>query len=444
MPCNRPSLRSLTLRANSLERFISDPDTRISLSELQTGGGIDPTEAHHRSVLLKTADQLPTVLAMLELDGVAGRVVLCPPDQAHHLPALVQRAAIDIIVSDEPENGYPTIRAIRSLDRPVRQERPVETEWVLLTSGTTGVPKMAIHSLSSLAGPLEDGVIATGAVWSTFYDIRRYGGIQMLLRALLGGGSMILSSSNEAPVDYLRRVGKAGVTHISGTPSHWRKALMSGGIDGMAPTYVRLSGEIADQAILDHLHRSFPAANIAHAYATTEAGVGFDVRDGKAGFPASLIGDPSRQPELKVDGGTLHIRSSRTASGYIGAPLNGSDGWVDTGDVVKLRDDRYYFAGRKEGVINVGGQKVHPEEVEGVLNKHGAVRMARVWARKSPITGALVAADVVLIDPTIVFADIRDEIIDLCRSHLQVWQVPVTLRKVDYIAITPAGKVARV
>ena len=144
-------------------------------------------------VLLKTAEQLPTVLAMLELDGVAGRVVLCPPDQAHpahHLPALVQRATIDVIVSDKPEDGYPTIRAIRSLDHPVRQERTVETEWVLLTSGTTGLPKMAIHSLSSLAGSLEDGVIATGAVWSTFYDIRRYGGIQMLLRALLGGGSI--------------------------------------------------------------------------------------------------------------------------------------------------------------------------------------------------------------------------------------------------------------
>ena len=69
--------------------------------------------------------------------------------------------------------------------------------------------------------------------------------------------------------------------------------------------------------------------------------------------------------------------------------------------------------------------------------------MARVWARKSPITGALVAADVVLIDPTIAFADIRDEIIDLCRSHLQAWKVPVTLRKVDYITITTAGKVAR-
>ena len=89
------------------------------------------------------------------------------------------------------------------------------------------------------------------------------------------------------------------MTHISGTHSHWRKALMSGGVNAMAPTYVRLSGEIADQAILDHLHRTFPASNIAHAYATTEAGVGFDVRDGKAGFPASLIGDPNRPARAK-------------------------------------------------------------------------------------------------------------------------------------------------
>ena len=442
MPCNRPSLRSLTLRVNSPDRFISDERHCISLSDLQNRASIDPRRARGLSVVIITASQLPTVLAMFELDGIAKRVVLCTPDQTEHLPSIIATAGAKLVVCDN-QCWVPNLQTACVLDQPVSQDRDVETEWVLLTSGTTGAPKLAIHTLATLAGPLEDGLIATGAVWSTFYDVRRYGGLQMLLRALLGGGSMILSGHHEQPAEYLLRLAKAGVTHISGTPSHWRRALMSGAASAISPTYVRLSGEIADQAILDHLARTYPGSNIAHAFASTEAGVAFDVRDGKAGFPATYIDNPTMKAQLRVEGGTLHIRSTRTASGYVGRDLNGSDGFVDTGDLVKKRGARYYFCGRKEGVINVGGQKVFPEEVEGVITRHGAVRIAKVWARKSPITGALVAADIVLIDPTIKLAAIRDEIIDLCRSHLQAWKVPQTLRQVDHIALSPAGKIAR-
>ena len=75
------------------------------------------------------------------------------------------------------------------------------------------------------------------------------------------------------------------------------------------------------------------------------------------------------------------------------------DGFVDTGDRVELRDGRYYFRGRTGGVINVGGLKVYPEEVESVLNADPRVRMSLVRARRNPITGAVVVADVVLTDP---------------------------------------------
>src|SRR5207249_4028016 len=139
---------------------------------------------------------------------------------------------------------------------PADSERtgPHHTEWILLTSGTTGVPKLVVHTLASLAGAINgDRVQTVPAVWSTFYDIRRYGGLQILLRALLGGGSLVLSSAAESTGDFLIRAGARGVTHISGTPSHWRRALMSPSAHRIAPHYVRLAGEIADQAILDHV-----------------------------------------------------------------------------------------------------------------------------------------------------------------------------------------------
>src|SRR5439155_27169635 len=156
-----------------------------------------------------------------------------------------------------------------------------QTEWILLTSGTTGLPKMVVHTLSSLTRAIKGAATPREpAVWSTFYDIRRFGGLQMFLRAVLGGASLVLSSAAESTGDFLIRAGALGVTHISGTPSHWRRALMSPLARSISPRYVRLSGEIADQSILDSLRFFYPEARIAHAFASTEAGVAFDVRDG--------------------------------------------------------------------------------------------------------------------------------------------------------------------
>ncbi len=126
--------------------------------------------------------------------------------------------------------------------------------------GHLGLPKIVRHTLEGLAG----AIIAEGparhpnAIWATFYDIRRYGGLQIFLRAVIGGGSMVLSEPGESVADYIARLRARGVTHISGTPSHWRKLLMSGAAADFSPRYVRLSGEIADQAVLDGLAAAFP------------------------------------------------------------------------------------------------------------------------------------------------------------------------------------------
>ena len=190
----------------------------------------------------------------------------------------------------------------------------------MLTSGTSGAPKIVSHTLDGLCGAIHaDGAShGTAPVWATFYDIRRYGGLQIFLRAVIGGGSMVLSEPHEPLTDYVARLVARGVTHISGTPSHWRKLLMSGYVSHFSPRYVRLSGEIADQAVLDGLAQAFPNASVGHAYASTEAGVGFAVTDGREGFPASLIGQDRNGIEMKVVDGSLHIRSKRTAQAYIG------------------------------------------------------------------------------------------------------------------------------
>jgi len=447
------------------KRVIADDRTTARVRDLldRTSLGGKLAELRGLSVMIATRRQLPTVLALVELDGVARRVVLCTPDlSAEHIPAILAGAEIDALITDDGRFRTelpPRVAVVESQGRldanSVPTDRDTDTEWVLFTSGTLGQPKMVSHTLASLAGPLQDGLTASEfAVWSTFYDVRRYGGLQIMLRALIGGGSMILSSPDEFVAAFLARAGEAGITHISGTPSHWRRALIGGAAGRIAPRYVRLSGEIADQAILDALRHTYPRANVAHAFASTEAGVVFDVRDNLAGFPASLTepGGPLARLGISmiVRDDTLHIRSSRTASGYLGANaprLRDDQGYVDTGDVVELREDRYHFVGRKEGIINVGGQKVHPEEVEAVINRNPLVRMSRVYARTSPITGAIVSADVVLKEPEagsrVSFDQVRGQILEVCREVLPSHKVPVTLRAVDSLRITSSGKLAR-
>jgi acyl-coenzyme A synthetase/AMP-(fatty) acid ligase len=276
--------------------------------------------------------------------------------------------------------------------------------------------------------------------------------LQIFLRAALGGASLVLPGAQEPTSDFFARAGALRVTHISGTPSHWRRALMSPSAGMIAPSYVRLSGEIADQAILNQLKLQYPQARVGHAFASTEAGVLFEVEDGLIGFSPGLVQQPtagrSEGVELKVQGQTLRARSSGSASHYLGAdspPLKDAEGFVDTGDALELRDGRYYFVGRRDGVINVGGLKVHPEEVESVINRHPEVSVSLVRTKKNPITGALVVADVVL--KTATDGDgaqtLQREILQFCRSELAQHKVPAVINFVPALAVAESGKLVR-
>jgi acyl-coenzyme A synthetase/AMP-(fatty) acid ligase len=407
-------------------------------------------------VLIATREQLPTALALIELDGVVRRMVLCTPDltpeQLAHVAAAAQADAI-VLEAPSAASAYaslaPYVVTPRPVPGPTLRRASLATEWILLTSGTTGTPKLVVHTLQSLGGALPtQSTSATKSIWSTCYDIRRYGGLQIYLRAVLSGAPLILSSSGEPTLDFLARAAAAGVTHISGTPSHWRRVLMSGQAALLKPQYVRLSGEVADQAVLDNLRAVYPGARIAHAFASTEAGVAFDVNDGLAGFPRAFVDNPSGGIELKVVDNTLRIRSGRNGARYLGAAPNvlvSDDGYVDTGDLVELRDGRYYFRGRMGGVINVGGLKVYPEEVESVLNADPRVRMSLVRARRNPITGAVVVADVVLANPTSPAASdaVKRDLLDACRRNLAAHKVPALLRFVPSLEFTAAGKLVR-
>jgi acyl-CoA synthetase (AMP-forming)/AMP-acid ligase II len=445
----------------SSERFLWGADASVSLPALAHASSLSgrAEELRGRSVLIRTRDQVTAALALIELDGVARRLVLCPYDlPAEHVPYVVEAAEIDAVVAshgapvESVGTNRPVVPCSPRLAPLTEDRRPAEpTEWILLTSGTTGAPKLLLHSLQTFAGAIAGfSAAATSQVWSTFYDMRRYGGLVLFLRALSSGGSMVLSSAEEPVAAFLGRVGMHGVTHLTGSPSLWRRALMSPAASLIAPRHIRLSGEVVDQPILDRLRAAYPEAEITHAFASTEAGLAFEVTDGLAGFPASFIGRKGGLVELRVEDDSLRIRSPRTAVRYLGpqAPtLKEADGFIDTGDMVQLRGDRYHFVGRRDGVINVGGLKVYPEEIEAVINQHPRVRMALVRRMKSSITGALVVAEVVLREAGDTSAgreeQAKEEILQLCQSVLARHKVPAAISVVPALSVASTGKLVR-
>jgi len=195
-------------------RTISDARRVVSLTNIlgETCLADRLRELSRRSVLLAVQDQLISAIAMTELDGVARRMLLCPPDlNPDHVQTLIEDADIDAIVTDQPLRwakagvylvlgAMPPARAAAK----AKNERP--TEWLMLTSGTSGVPKIVSHSLKGLTatiaadGPAQDAP----PVWATLDDIRCYGGLQTLLRAVLEGGSMVLTEPGERIADHVR------------------------------------------------------------------------------------------------------------------------------------------------------------------------------------------------------------------------------------------------
>jgi acyl-CoA synthetase (AMP-forming)/AMP-acid ligase II len=181
--------------------------------------------------------------------------------------------------------------------------------------------------------------------------------------------------------------------------------------------HLTLGSEAASGDLLQRLHTLFPDARIVHIYASTEAVSCVSVSDMKPGLPVSVLARPqSAESQFRIIDGELQIRSRNGMSGYIasGRPVEQSvdnDGWRATGDLVRIEDDRIIFVGRKNETINVGGVKVHPLDVEGKIAPVAGVKLARVYGKKNPIAGSIVAVDVICqqgYDPETVEVAIRE------------------------------------
>jgi acyl-coenzyme A synthetase/AMP-(fatty) acid ligase len=451
--------RVLSMRApdDTLISFLGSAYTASMLANRSTL--VSRSAFAGKSVLILARESLDCALCLFELDGVARRMVICPPEVSRdQLETIAKQADIDVVICDKNED-YRTLfdsqvelTTVHRLLIP-RDKNPIpfhETEWILMTSGTTGEPKLVVHDFTSLTANIKRPEFsAKSIIWTSFNDIRRFSGLQMFLHALLTDSMLVLKPVDMTVGDFLRVIEGAKATHVSGTPTHWRKVLMFPNRHKLGLAQITLVGEIADQQILDALRLTYPKSRITHIYGSTETGTGFTVHDGKEGFPVSLLGQNRSGLELAVVESMLMVRSVRAARRYLGKvekPLCDENGFIESGDLVELRDGRYCFLGRKSGAINIGGSRVHPEEVEAALNADSRVHMSAVSARKSAFTGSILVADVVLTHPlpaTVSEFDFSKQLITSLRKKLDPYKIPATIRVVPDIETSASGKLDR-
>jgi acyl-CoA synthetase (AMP-forming)/AMP-acid ligase II len=207
------------------------------------------------------------------------------------------------------------------------------------------------------------------------------------------------------------------VTHISLTPSLFRKIVLSHQqIEFLGIAQVTFGGEVCSQAVLDLARRVFPRARITHIYASTEFGDICSVSDGMAGYPETKF----RAEKFSFgEDGQLFIHGK------------------ETGDYWELKEGRYYFIGRKEEIVNVGGEKFSLQSVEEAAYQIMGIKQVRARAVPSPLLGSLIVLDYVG------HAD-SNEILAKLRATLPRLACPAMVRRVDSIDLTPAGKLSRI
>ncbi len=414
-------------------------DPAGSLQRATSGGAVLPADA---LVALCIAAPRRFVETLIALDGgVAGLLLLAPGLPVETVATLMAQNGATHLVSDRDDLPG-SLPAAQAGDVPPQ----AETGWHMTTSGTTGIPKVVRHTLASLTRtirPPRDGMAP--ALWGLLYEPSRFAGLQVVLQSLLGGGTLLAPTPDWPLAERLTWLADNGCSHLSATPTLWRKLLMLPESGRLPLRQMTLGGEIADAGVLRALAARYPAARLTHIYASTEVGAGFSVVDGAAGFPAQYLDGGAAGVGFRIVDDTLWLRPPGGVRGHGHAShvVIDADGYVRTGDIVRRDGDRILFAGRDGGAVNIGGTKVYPEDVEAVVNAHPLVAACRVSATPNPIVGALLTLAVAAHEPPADSKAFRDDIKAWCKARLPREAQPATVRVVDGIETNAAGKIAR-
>ena len=354
---------------------------------------------------------------------------------AEFTPTELQNLGIssDALTLETPVNK-PNIKNINHLFELMAIHRD-EDVVVMYTSGTTGRPKRVFQSLANLKRTVKTAPKFRNDVWGFAYNLTHFAGIQVFLQAFYNQNTLVNIFDLDGPL-LPEILEKYRVTCISATPTFYRKMLSVLNYPLLNVQRVTLGGEKYDPALVNDLQSVFPNARFRNIYASTEAGALFSshgdifVLDDKL---KSLV-------QINSDGELLVHRS---LLGKFESSAVRND-WFHTGDMVELiGENRYRFVSRKNEMINVGGYKVNPHEVEEEIKKIEGVIDVLVKSRLNRITGNILLAEIVKKNG-FDSGTLEKTIFRQLSERLQPYKVPRIFKFVPHLELTRTGKKGRV
>lgn len=417
-------------RAQGAKRAVVAPDARCSFTALADLVGHWSEDLDRRGVAPGAVVGLeggfsPNAVALLL--ALADREAIVVPQAT---PGRIGRDGRDELaeveacfhVGEADAVGFE--RTSRVASHPIYEElrRRRSPGLVQFSSGTSGEPKAAVHDLTLL---LEKFHVPRPALTTlAFLLFDHMGGINTMLHTLSNGATLV-AARDRSPDAVCRLVEEHRIELLPATPSFFNLLLLSGAQGRHDLSSLRIlsyGAEPMPATTLARLRAAFPGVELRQTYGMVEMGA---LRTKSRADGSLWVRVGGEGVQTRVVDGMLQVRARSLLLGYLNAPTPlTADGWFETGDMVEQDGDYLRFLGRDSDLINVGGEKVYPAEVEGVIESLDGVVEATVYGEPNALVGQIVCARVSARD-----AGRADEIARSvkghCRERLERFKVPV-------------------
>ncbi len=314
---------------------------------------------------------------------------------------------------------------------------------ILFSSGSTGKPKAMVHNLDNLIDSYK-GKKGKRLCFLIFLMFDHIGGLNTLLNCLSMNVAMVFPDNRE-PEHVAELIEKYNVNVLPASPTFLNLMLISEAnvhYDLSSLRMITYGTEPMPESLLLKLKDAFPKVKFLQTFGTSETGI--SATSSYSSTSTYLkIEDPNT--EYRIEKGELWLRSKTQIMGYLNSSMDRftSDGWFRTGDLVEEKDGYIKIVGRNSDIINVGGEKVLPSEVESVLFQMSKIKDCIVYGESNPITGQMVVAKI-LYEENVKNAELKKTVVDFCKNKLARYKIPVKIVQMAYSEYTDRFKKKRI
>jgi acyl-coenzyme A synthetase/AMP-(fatty) acid ligase len=410
------------------------------LSEVEKADWLLRHNGCARTTVLLVGDYAaPTIAFLLALWRLGNIVALSCATQDALIDERAELAQATRVIKINEDNQVEFFSRDHKISDPILSDlyRRQEAGFVIFSSGSTGKPKASIHSASAM---LDKHILPKRCLTSiSFLLFDHIGGLNTMFYILFNVGKLVIPTSR-SPQRVAQAIEKYRVETITASPTFLNLLVMSDALtlyDFKSLQVINYGTEPMPESLLKTLTQKLPWARFLQAYGLTETGV-LPVRS--VSSSSTWLTFDKSQCDIRIVDGLLEVKVKTSMLGYINVPSPFTqDGYLKTGDAVLQEGDCYRVLGRHSDLINVGGEKVYPGEIENVLRDMPGVVEVAVTALENPIMGQVVGAAFKLhVDESL--TSFRQRLYKFCHQKLQSSHIPRKILITDAMLHTTRAK----